>query len=410
MMTFWIALAYLVALLPALALAQNVNATFIAGFVNSLFTLGYGDFAGALLRINSTGEGRAILSELSSGGNFTVFVPSNQAFSNFNSTNATEASDIDTVASLIAYHIMPGNFFEPNDTSPTGGNATTNATLISAIFPNVTIGRTLLDNSSFVQLEGNKSQVLAWTIFPSNTTNVTEQTILNQPPTLPNVTVFNTTTFESNSLGCSSSPPCLRLLKTFLPFWLRTNLTGWEVVLNSTLFTNSSGVDTTVLLELETRTGFTAFVPNNEALSQFNLGNLQGNETELINIVKNHIINDTTVYSPLLFNTSLNWTSAAGEPYTFVSNSSGNFVTVGIPGSGENQTATATIIQSDVLLSNGVLHIIDSPLNATVSNETAATSAFLSASSAATISTSATGPIGSVFTSFSFVTSSSSSS
>ena len=103
--------------------------------------------------------------------------------SNFNATNATEASDLAAVANLVAYHIMPGNFSQPNATSPTGGNATTNATLISAIFPNVTIGRTLLDNSSFVQLEGNKSQVLAWTIFPSNTTNVTSQTILNQPPT-----------------------------------------------------------------------------------------------------------------------------------------------------------------------------------------------------------------------------------
>ncbi len=183
---------------------------------------------------------------------------------------------------------MPGDFFEPNATSPTGGNATTNATLISAIFPNVTIGRTLLDNSSFVQLEGNKSQVLAWTIFPSNTTNTTERTILNQPPTLPNVTVFNTTTFENNILvafvTAVFTPP--QNISTVLA---QNNLTGWETVLNSTLFTNSSGVNTTVLLELETRAGFTAFVPNDEALTNFNLGNLQGNETALINIVKNHV-------------------------------------------------------------------------------------------------------------------------
>lgn len=88
------------------------------------------------------------------------------------------------------------------------------------------------------------------------------------------------------------------------------------------------------------------------------------------------IINDTTVYSPLLFNTSLNWTSAVGKPYTFVSNSSGNFVTVGMPNSGGNQTATAQIIHSDVLLSNGVLHIINAPLNVTTSNLSAATSAY----------------------------------
>lgn len=75
----WFALAYFVGLLPALALAQNQNATFIAEFVNSLFTLGYGDFAEALVQINATSEGRVVLSELSGGSNFTVFVPSNQA-------------------------------------------------------------------------------------------------------------------------------------------------------------------------------------------------------------------------------------------------------------------------------------------------------------------------------------------
>lgn len=33
----------------------------------------------------------------------------------------------------------------------------------SGIYPNVTIGRTLLNATDLVQLEGNKSQVLAWT-------------------------------------------------------------------------------------------------------------------------------------------------------------------------------------------------------------------------------------------------------
>ncbi|KAK2462649.1 hypothetical protein APHAL10511_005382 [Amanita phalloides] len=402
-----LALVALFALFPAL-LAHSQNFTFIEGLVSSLSSLGYSAFSQDLLLINSTQVGQSILANLSSGANFTIFIPSNQALSNFNVTNITEASDITTVANLIAYHIMPGDFLQPNDTSPTGGNATTNATLISAIFPNVTVGRTLLDNDTFVQLEGDKSQVLAWTLFPSNTSNVTSQTILNQPPTQPNVTVFNTTTFENLLLAFVTGvivPPAN--LTTVLG---ANNATIWPTVLNLTTFTNSSGANTTVLDQLGVQRGFTAFIPSDEALSAINLGSLQGNLTNLAIIVQNHIINDTTAYSPLLYNASLNWTSAAGEPFTFVSNSTGNFVTVGMPGAGGNETATAQIVQSDVLVSNGVVHIIDAPLNVTASDASAASSAFSSASSAATLTTSATGPIGSVFTSFSFVTSSTSTS
>jgi len=44
--------------------------------------------------------------------------------------------------------------------------------LMSGIYPNDTIGRTLLDSPDLVMLEGNKSQVLAWTRL-NETGNVT---------------------------------------------------------------------------------------------------------------------------------------------------------------------------------------------------------------------------------------------
>jgi hypothetical protein len=73
----WLALAYL-ALLPSLTLSQQ-NLTFIEGFVSSLATLGFTEFGKTLLLINQTSEGQLVLDQLSSGGNFTVFVPSNEA-------------------------------------------------------------------------------------------------------------------------------------------------------------------------------------------------------------------------------------------------------------------------------------------------------------------------------------------
>jgi hypothetical protein len=59
------------------------------------------------------------------------------------------ASDGETLAKIVSYHVLQGNF-------TSGGNLT------SATLPNVTIGRTALNDSQFVQLEGNKSQVLVW--------------------------------------------------------------------------------------------------------------------------------------------------------------------------------------------------------------------------------------------------------
>ena len=71
---------------------------------------------------------------------------------------ANVTSDATNLANILSYHIVSGNF-----------------TALTLTFPNVTIGRTLLNNSTFVTLEGNKSQVVAWT-----TVNGTIE-VLNQP-------------------------------------------------------------------------------------------------------------------------------------------------------------------------------------------------------------------------------------
>jgi hypothetical protein len=69
--------------------------------------------------------------------------------------------------------------------------------LESGIFPNTTLGRTLLNSSDLVHLPGNNSQVLAWTRSDENS-NVT---ILNQ--------VYVFTPFLPNfSLDCSCDFTC----------------------------------------------------------------------------------------------------------------------------------------------------------------------------------------------------------
>ena len=77
-MMLWLTLTYLVGLLPSMVHSQQ-NLTFIEGFISSLSMLGFTDFGQTLLRINQTSDGQLILEQLSSGANFTVFVPSNDA-------------------------------------------------------------------------------------------------------------------------------------------------------------------------------------------------------------------------------------------------------------------------------------------------------------------------------------------
>lgn len=103
------------------------------------------------------------------------------------------------VSQYLLYHIVHGDFSTPTSASPgsggAGGGVTSqsasatsaspatpsggsemNTGLLSSVYPNVTLGRTLLSSPDFVRLPGNQSQVLAWTSY-SASENVT---ILNQ--------------------------------------------------------------------------------------------------------------------------------------------------------------------------------------------------------------------------------------
>ena len=71
------------------------------------------------------------------------------------------------------------------------------------------------------------------------------------------------------------------------------------------------------------------------------------------------------MYSPELV--GQNYTSAAGQTFSFTINSTGQYVTMG--------SVTARIIQPDVLLSNGVAHVIDQVLVDSQENAEAASSA-----------------------------------
>ena len=157
---------------------------------------------------------------------------------------------------------------------------------------------------------------------------------------------------------------------------------------NLTAFT-AALQNASLLDSLNLQHGVTLFAPTDEAFAaaQQNLSSVGANETVLLNVLRNHIINGTSVYSGDLIGLGgSNVTTAAGEGLSATFNSTGGFVTVG--------NSTAGISTPDLLLWNGVMHIIDSVLLDGESDESAASSAVSSASAAATSSTTESGPIG----------------
>jgi hypothetical protein len=65
------------------------------------------------------------------------------------------ASSPERIAAILSYHVIPGDYANRTNSN--------NVTLNTGINPNVTVARTLLNDTDYVDLEGGKAQVLVWT-------------------------------------------------------------------------------------------------------------------------------------------------------------------------------------------------------------------------------------------------------
>ncbi|KAK0472694.1 FAS1 domain-containing protein [Armillaria novae-zelandiae] len=362
----FVALALLATALPALAWSNSSQ--YLSGLGQALQDAGLTTLGSQTSRLNNSILGRALLAKLVLG-NYTLFAPDNEAFAN--ATNSSSLSNDDNLFALtILYHIVSGNF---------SANNGTNATLEAETYPNVTIGRTLLDDPSVVQLEGNKSQVLVWS-------NIDGQIEMYNQPT--SVSVQNSTLVEN--LLVNRINGVLLIPPNVSDVLAAQNLTYLAGILDSTTVTSSNGTNETItdLLDGDSVYGFTFFAPDNAAieLEGSSLTSVTSNNTASLTILSNHIVNGTTIYSPSI-TASENLTSAGGEPLTFTTNSSGVFVNSG--------GSSARIIKTDILCKNGVLHMLDRVLINTETNPEAASSAYIRIRHfIAASSTTETGPVG----------------
>jgi len=353
----------LAAVAPA-AMAQSANLTFLTGLLGSLQSAGLTQLATIAQSINGTDVGQSLLANISNGNPHLLFAPTDVALQ---SAPSNVTGDAQTLADVLAYHVVPGNFTQAVPT-----------------YPNTTLGRTLLTDGNLVQLEGgNKAQVVAWATRADGRIHVLNQrndSFVVNSTSFGNITIWSINHVLQIPQDFATTVPADNL-----------SLTGIDTVLQSVqtpLFNSTSNSSTNVSVFDAFNSGFhgfTFFAPNTSAVEAAQ-SSLQGfNSTQLQNIIYNHLLNGTTVYSPQLSNL----TTAAGESLGFSVNSTGRYVT------DSATNTTARIIQPDVLLPNGVIHVIDRIFLDTNIDASAASSAIASATSAATASQpSQTEPIG----------------
>jgi len=281
-----------------------------------------------------------------SGGNFTVFAPSNEALSPLLANPA--ALNLTEVMGTLMYHISPMTL--PASALGVGMNHT--------------IAPSLLQEPL---LGGNNTAPLVLSIGMDGQPRVRTAT--------QNATVYLNTTYQN---------VLIHAIDTVL--MTPANLTATASAGNLTSLASAlTAVSADLPATLDNTPRLTVFAPNNAAFAAVQSVASTLNVTQIGNVLENHIINGTVVYSTMI---SANTTavSAAGETISFQIMNGTVYVMSG-------NTTMARVIRTDIPITNGVVHIIESVLANTMSNASAAMAAESSYAQAATASPSATAGI-----------------
>jgi uncharacterized surface protein with fasciclin (FAS1) repeats len=144
----------------------------------------------------------------------------------------------------------------------------------------------------------------------------------------------------------------------------------------------SSGLGTA----LQSLKGVTVFLPTNEAVAKLGPEAIAAlNQTTLETILQNHVVNNTVAYSTSLGGAG-DVISLAGEKFTFNLKGPNGTATV------TSGNVTANIVYTDIIVRNGVVHLIDTVLANPASNPQAVQSVISVAATASKTSDAGTGP------------------
>ncbi|KAK4987995.1 hypothetical protein LTR50_004214 [Elasticomyces elasticus] len=260
------------------------------------------------------GSQPAIVAALSSASNITILAPSNAAFAKaMNSTAgmaAAAAAMPDVIAALLQYHVINGTY-------PASAFTRT-----PAFVP------TLLQNSSYTNVTGGQ-RVEGY--VNGSSVVIVSGALAKSMVVTPDVK-FN--------------GGVIHVIDTVLNFPISDSKTAAAAGLTSlaSALTSAKLVDT-----VDNLRDVTIFAPSNNAFGAIGSALPNLTTSQLTSILTYHVVQGTVGYSSLLRNTTLKTVN-------------GGNVSITVEG-GNVFVNSARVIIPDVLVSNGVVHVIDNVLN-----------------------------------------------
>ncbi|KAJ8114192.1 hypothetical protein OPT61_g3872 [Boeremia exigua] len=311
MLSKWSILAFASAVLAQ----TNDTAPTLAAALNSSSEL---TSLSGLLGLQGLGE---LVQGLSSAQNITILAPSNEAFANVgNETLQALTANPGLVTALLQYHVLNGTI---RSSAITNQSEFVPTLLTNPLFTNVTGGQvveavTTGDNVTFFSgLLSNSTVTQADVNFTGGVIHVIDRFLV-----LPE-TVSDTLT--------------------------SANLTGLRGALNAT----------DLLEAVDTIPDVTIFAPTTQAFSDIGSVLANASTEDIANILTYHVVNGTVGYSSGI------------ENGTVLTTLNGQNLTITIGEGGRIFVNSARVTIADVLIANGVVHVIDevlNPGNATIAN------------------------------------------
>jgi uncharacterized surface protein with fasciclin (FAS1) repeats len=253
-----------------------------------------------------------LVSQLSQLQNVTLLAPNNDAFATFLNSSAGAAlaeNNTALIQAVLTYHVLNGTYED----------------------------------------FGNETQFIPTALQPPTFTNVTGGQVVQAVPGEDGaVTFYSGLISASNVTGdpVNFTGGVVHVVDSVLIIPQNVSTTAVQANLTAAVgaLTRAELADT-----VDGLSDVTIFVPDNEAFDA--IGNLIGNLTtdNLTQILTYHVVNGTVGYSTSLENTTL--TTLEGENVTISVIDGDVFVN------------SARVIVPDVLVANGVVHVIDSVLN-----------------------------------------------
>lgn len=270
-----------------------------------------------------------LLSQLSSVSNVTILAPSNEAFSKFMNSSmgaSIKANNSALIQAVLTYHVLNGTHNSSSITS----NATFIPTMLNdPMFANVTGGQRVEalmtgKNVSFFSGLGNNATVTQAVSLLRYFSTSSERSL--------------TFVQDMNFTG-----GVIHVIDSVLT--VPQNISATAVAANLTSLAGAL-MNAKLVQTLDTARDVTVFAPNNAAFQA--IGSALPNLTmeEVTRILEYHVVNGTVDYSTMLKNDT-QLTTMNGRKVHITINNGSVFVN------------SAKVINPDVLVANGVIHVID---------------------------------------------------